>query len=437
MSINEKSAGGFAKGTHDADGASEWFGNGRVDAAAAVRRARAARPTEAAEAIRTDRSYVIGGRAWNDLLGGVLDALSIPPAYLSSLLGLPWTWLPPHHRYSEFGLLDVWRPARVLGFVADVVVPSVPATPPSFTPPLLPSIVERLFWHPSLVLQRGDHNNSYTSYPDEAWLFVNGIMTNDALAQLNAAYLADLFHRPITLIQNSTGGLAEDLLECALDKAWDWTRISEAATKTFPVVYDALKDPRRTRVVLIAHSQGTIIASVVLRYMQRLGERRARAFRAVEPEPVYPDDTPLDLADFDPLEPSEIAKLEVYCFANCATTMCYVTTHQGTPVPWIESYGNEFDIVARLGVLAPDPAKRGVRIDGPRYKRKRAWGHLLADHYLQGIERKQRKDRKRGPKTETAAPYILLNADKFPDHVPRLYQYLNGGKPLTRVAASV
>ncbi|MET7397886.1 hypothetical protein ABZS66_30795 [Dactylosporangium sp. NPDC005572] len=394
--------------------------------------ARHAEP-DLADRFPTDRSYVVGGRAWNDLLGGVVDALRIPPAYLSSLLGHPWTWLPPHHRYSEFGLLDVWRPARVLGFVADVVVPSMPATPPSFTPPLLPSIVERLFWHPTLVLQRGDHNNNYTAHPDEAWLFVNGIMTNDAVAQLNAAYLADLFHRPITLIQNATGGFVEDLLECALDKAWGWTRISEAATMTFPVLYDALKDPQRTRVVLIAHSQGTIIAGAVLRYLRRLDERRATApaFRAAGPEPVYPDDAPLDLADFDPLEPSEIAKLEVYCFANCATAMRYVTTHQDTPVPWIESYGNEFDIVARLGVLAPDPTRRGVRIDGPRFKRERAWGHLLADHYLLGIEREQRKDRKRGPRTSTAAPYVLLNADRFPDQVPRLYQYLNGGKPPT------
>jgi len=317
----------------------------------------------------------------------------------------------------------VWRPVRALGYLADILIPSVPRTPPPFTPPLL----QRLSWHPSLILQRGDHHNSYTSHPDEAWFFVNGIMTNDALAQVNAAYLAYLFHRPITLIQNSTGGLAEDLLECALDKAWGRTR--EAATKTFPAVYDALKDPRKTRVVLVAHSQGTIIAGVVLRFMERLIERRPRELelRPAGPEPVYPDDMPLDPADFDPLEPSEIAKLEVYCFANAATTMRYVTTHEGAPVPWIESYGNQFDIVARLGVLAPNPDKRGVRIDGPRYERKAAWGHQLGDHYLQGIDRAQKQGRKRGPKTQTAAPYVLLNPDEFPGAVPRLYQYLNGG----------
>jgi hypothetical protein len=307
-----------------------------------------------------------------------------------------------------------------------VLVPSVPRTPPPFTPPIL----QRLFWHPSLVLQRGDHNNSYTAHPDEAWCFVNGIMTNDAAAQLNAAYLAYLFHRPITLIQNSTGGLAEDLLECALDKAWGRTR--EAATKTFPVVYDALKDPAKTRVVFVAHSQGTIIAGVVLRFMAQLTERRPTALeeaRAAGPEPVYPDEMPLDPADFEPLQPSEIAKLEVYCFANAATTMRYVTTHQGARVPWIESYGNEFDIVARLGVLAPNPARRGVQVDGPRYVRKAAWGHLLDDHYLLAIEREQKNGRKRGPKTRTAGPFVLANPDEFPEAVPRLYAYLNGGAP--------
>ena len=291
--------------------------------------------------------YVNGGREGRDLVAGVFDALRIlPPAYISSIIGPPWLWLPlrRHERYSEFGLLDPSRPMRALAYLADIIIPSIPRTPPPFTPPLL----QRLFWHPSLVLQRGDHNGSYTSHSGETWLFINGILTNDEFSQLNAAYVAYLFHRPITLIQNSTGGVFEDLFEAASDKAWGRTR--EAATAAFPVVYDALKDPTTERVVLVAHSQGTIIAGVVLRFMELLiSEAERRGIAAAEPEPVYPDQIPLDPADFKPLRPQEVAKLEVYCLANCATTMRYVTTHEGKSVPWIESYGNEFDIVARLG----------------------------------------------------------------------------------------
>jgi len=375
----------------------------------------------------TRAQHVNGGREWRDFAGGVLDALRIfPPAYISSILGPPWTWLPlrRRQRYSEFGLLDVWRPIRTLTYLADIILPSVPRTPPPFTPPQL----QRLFWHPSLILQRGDHNGSYTSHLGEAWLFINGVLTKCAVAQLNAAYLAYLFHRPITLIQNSTGGMFGDLLESALDKAWGRTR--EASTAAFPVVYDALKDPGKERVVLIAHSQGTIVAGVVLRFMELLVARPGRLgiFQA-EPEDIYPDQMPLNPADFEPLTPQEIAKLEVYCLANCATTMRYVTTHEGRAVPWIESYGNEFDIVARLGVLAPNAARRGVHIDGPRYARKQAWGHLLNDYYLLPIERAQKRARKRGPRTTTADPYVLLNPDDFPGETPRLYRYLNGGTP--------
>ncbi len=126
-----------------------------------------------------------------------------------------------------------------------------------------------------MLLQRPDHYGSYTSYPDEAWFFINGIMTNDAVAQLNAALLAELFHRPITLIQNSTSSLLTDLAQCALDKM-NW-RVTEPVVKAFPAIYDALTSPDKQRVVLIAHSQGTIVAAVLLRLLKKITRAMAVA----------------------------------------------------------------------------------------------------------------------------------------------------------------
>ena len=83
----------------------------------------------------------------------------------------------------------------MLKFLQNTWIPSIPHTPPLFNPPFL----DDLFWQPTVILQRPDHYGSYTSYPDEAWFFINGVMTNDAVAQVNAALLAELFHRPITL----------------------------------------------------------------------------------------------------------------------------------------------------------------------------------------------------------------------------------------------
>lgn len=363
------------------------------------------------------------------LLGIVRDALAInPPLHLSSVLGLPWTWVMPHHRYSELRLLDLWRLGRTIQFLSDVLVPALPVTPPQFGPALL----ERVFWRPTIILQRPDHYGAYTSYPEEAWFFLNGIMTNDAVAQLNAAYLAYLFHRPITLIQNSTCGFVADLLECAFGKAWH--RTTDSVTKALPAIYDALKS-RRERVVLIAHSQGTIITAIVLRLLYaitRPPEARRELLRAAPytgPEFVFPDDAPLALEDFEPLSLDELAKLEVYCFANCATTMAYYLSPSAgqPPIPWIESFGNEYDIVARLGMQAPHPEHWAITIAGPRYVRPGAWGHLLNEHYLAPIEKGQKVGRRRGGRGGTTPFTHVFGAEA--GATPRLYAYLNGGAP--------
>jgi len=343
--------------------------------------------------------------------------------------------------YTEFDLTNLARPLRALHYALQVGALTVPWT----APPFVPEWASWLLWHPTLVGQRGDHNASVTTSPHESWLFINGIMTDDTVAQLNAAYLAHLFHRPVTLIENSTGGVIEDLLECAIDKAA--LRTGEAATIAFPVVYEALRDPTKTRVVLIAHSQGTIIAGVILRYLHLLRQfGRGQTPRPVgtaeeplvagvlggEPVPVYPDAMPLRLDDFVPPTDAELAKLEIYCFANCATEMPYLIPEQ--QVPWIESFGNANDVVARLGMLAPHPDRRDIHIDGPRYIRPGGWGHLLNAHYLYDIDRAQRRGRKPGAGGQGAdpfRPYLPNDAPDQLDHplVPRLYGYLNGGSP--------
>jgi len=367
------------------------------------------------------------------LAGIAGDALRIsPPLYFQSVFGSPSTWLPPYRRFSEFGLLSLWRPLRALKFLQTTWLPSVPRTPPSFTPPIL----NDLFWQPTVLLQRPDHNGNYTTFPEEAWFFVNGIMTNDAVAQVNAALLAELFHRPITLIQNSTSSLLTDLLQCALDKE-GW-RITESVTKALPAIYDALKDDQKERVVVIAHSQGTIIAAAMLHLLKQFTRPRLAAAGApvpaaayAPPEFVYPDQSPLRLADFAPLEERELAKLELYCFATCANVLTYFRPANGThlALPYIEHFGNENDIVARLGMQAPDPVRWDIRIDGPRYVRPGAWGHLLNAHYLYPIADAQRLGRLRGG-AGSAAPFVGSDAIGAPPDSPRLFAYINGGSPL-------
>lgn len=367
--------------------------------------------------------------AWDAVTG-------IPPLYPFSFFGWPSTWFAADARFSEFRIISPWRLGRTIKFLWNIGVPAIPLNPPVYGPPQ----VNALFWQPSVILQRPDHNGSYTSFPQEAWFAVNGIMTNDAVAQINSAYLAYLFHRPMTMIWNSTDSMPVDLLECALGKEWYWN--VEPAVVAFPPLFDALKDPGKKRVVVIAHSQGTIIMANILRLLKGLyaGPRPPAEERGLlseimpigyaPPEFVYPDHTPVNLADFEPIYDDELEKLEVYLFANCATTMAHLRAPAPgkPPLPWLESFGNENDVVARLGMLAPRASQRGIELAGPLYQHDKAWGHLLGAHYLLPIEKVQKRGRKRGG-AGTAGPFVLLNPTTPHYRWPRLFDYINGGTP--------
>ena len=372
-------------------------------------------------------SSELSGTGFVALLGIAQDALNLPvPLYVSSILGLPWTWIPPYQRYSEFTIVDLWRLRRMLKYLADIALPSIPVTPPPFGPPLL----NDLFFHPTVILQRPDQYGGYTSYPTEAWFFINGILTDANVAQLNAAYLSYLFHRPITLIQNSTDGIVLDLLECAVGK--EWRLNTESVVAAFPAIHGALKS-QKEKVVVICHSQGTIIMARVLMLLCKVTRPgpKPRALKAAPAEFIYPEQEGLEMKDFDLLTEPELAKLEIYCFANCANTMRYYrASHNGAPpIPWIESFGNENDIVARLGMLAPRPKKWGINIDGPCYERLKAWGHLLNQHYLAPIDALQKVGH-RGGGRDGSAPFELTNGPAYPNATtPRLFSYINGGAP--------
>jgi hypothetical protein len=381
-----------------------------------------------------------------DLLDIAVDALKFwPPDYIESVLGPVSTWLPPQNRYSEFTILDPWRIRRALRYMVDITVPSVSGAPPPFLASLLPPFVENLFWVPTRVLHRPDYYGDYTSFPHEKWFFINGILTNGDIAQLNAACISWLFHRPVTIIQNATDGAFMDLLECSLGKEWyQSTSNTESARIAFPAIYDALTDDDKHKVVVICHSQGTIIMSVVLHALEALHKRKVGAAGVAErgllgegaPGDVALDETPLDLTDFEPLKEKEWEKLEVYFFATCANNIQHHPCPPGSvPVPWMEHFGNEHDLVARLGMFAPEAEKRNILIEGAKYIRRGAWGHLLNIDYLLPIAEEQKRGRRRGGRCDSE-PFRLEKAEpKYAySAMPRLFTYINGGpaKPSTR-----
>jgi hypothetical protein len=346
-------------------------------------------------------------------------ALSRIPGWLwgPSVAGWPRPrWPAP---FSEYGLFVSPDVSRTIRFLADVLVPSLPGRAPSWVPEPARSI----FFHRTTIIARAGRSGD--SHPREHWFFINGILTDPGMAGLNADYLAELFGRPVTIIQNATDGPIFDLAECAEEKAFGMN--GEPVDVGFPHVHQAIKDPATDLVVIVAHSQGTLIAAVMLRLLRLIyaPEGRGRPTgQQLETElaALRRTGVTLDPGDFEDITTKELVKLEVYCFANCATMMRYVDAPGR--LPWIESFGNEHDLVAGLGMLAPDPRGEGVAIDGPLWRHASAWGHLLNIHYLRAIDLSQRDADTSGPTTDASAPYEPLQ--NVAAAQPRLYGYING-----------
>jgi pimeloyl-ACP methyl ester carboxylesterase len=350
-------------------------------------------------------------------------------------LGVPWLQVPrsivgdlgshkdlPIGYESEFAAFRSLSPDAISSFASAVV--SVP-------------LVGRF-------LRRGSGPIEYPgryagAHPDERWFFINGIAADTRLAKLNARALSDMFHRPITILYNATEGVVFDLIESAVGKGFE--TITESATKNFQPLVDALANPQLRRVILIAHSQGTIVASVLLKALEerlaapsavRSGpgaqkespERRvARRIAGTSDSAEQPDEAKPAAIRASRLGPQHVQKLELYCFANCSTSMTPIAVH-GTPpchMPWIESYGNEYDVVARLGVLAPPHGIGSARIEGDRYRRAGMWGHFMNAHYLIPMIRDLTHQTPPENMLQPLGPNLL--------RWPRLWDYYQGRTP--------
>ena len=328
------------------------------------------------------------------------------------------------HGHSEYAMLLSGDIRRTVRYLTSVLIPSLQRRGPSW----VPAPLRRVFFHETTIDRRPDQNGSYDSFPAEAWFFINGILTDPGMASWNADYLARIFNRPFTIIQNATDGPIADLLECADEKAFGMN--GESADVAFPEIHRALKDETKHRIVVIAHSQGTLISAVIVRLLALIyspeGGEMSQARQAEELAALRRSGVTLDPDDFENLTTEELRRLEIYCFANCASEMRYVDPERR--LPWIESFGNEHDLVARLGMLAPNLVREDIAIDGPAWIHRGAWGHLLNLHYLRHIDLAQGGSAHPGPVTATADPYEPLGGGASGD-VPRLFAYINGGQP--------
>jgi hypothetical protein len=380
----------------------------------------------------------------HSLLSNVVNALLFsPPNYLRSLIGNSTSWHRSSNADTELQLLERQHFPANLHTARAILFPALPGKPR---------------WLAGLASSTGIYRQSAAGlypvssepaerYANESWLLLNGMCADKAIAELNADYVYRLFGRQLTLLHNETHGFALDLAECAVGKGW--LAATEAVQQLFPAFYSELKRPDIDRVVLIAHSQGTILAAVFLAMLQQLLTSPTAAEHKPDSKPDrsspearyasamlkssltqlnktssrimqqaagpagcllthleaatanskqallesvhywldWSEDTALGLPA---LTRAELKKLEIYSFATCATDM-QQQQHAGKASPYIEHFGNSHDLVARLGLFAPQQGPGSTRIDGLRFIHQGGWGHLLNAHYLQPLQQQWQK----------------------------------------------
>ena len=388
---------------------------------------------------------------FRDLLEVGREAARLEPTdYFRSVFGSPRNWLPPHRKFSEFNIINPWQLLTTARFFMDITIPSSAVTTPDWARTLFPDIINRRIWHPTSFFRQPDEYGGFSSFQDEHWFFINGIATNEDVATFNAAYLAHLFHRPVTVVQNATNSWPVDLFECVIGKGFkddpdsaDRKTMTEPAWRATAAILEALNAVQTRRVVVIAHSQGTIIAANVLRAVAKalqseLTQQKNPKWHGFTSQLMGKVDTGTQKILRDNLAHSlsvfarggtakaqeKLRKLEIYTFANCADKMRYV--YPARQLPYMEHFANEFDVVARLGILSP--LRHGpesiIEIDGPVFEQKEGWGHLLNEHYLAPID-----DHLYPAHSKNKRPENPFSMGSQRSQYPRLYEYFHGKQP--------
>lgn len=99
-------------------------------------------------------------------------------------------------------------------------------------------------------------------HPHERWVFINGIVTSSTGLQANIDRLSNLFGRQVLGVHNRSWGIFVDLLECLLQRCLSYKTLDVRVA--CEIIKEYLVDMEVQKLILVAHSQGGIIASMVV-----------------------------------------------------------------------------------------------------------------------------------------------------------------------------
>lgn len=275
--------------------------------------------------------------------------------FVFGILGVPSSWvsllqnvLKNNQGVTNFGVSSIW--SAITTFWQALMFR--PFHCPNGASAILPKWLIPIFFRedpamipPVTAPAAAVRNNEY-------WIFVNGVGTNQKMAQQSQVKLQHIFKRPCWLCYIPTNSIWFDLLYTLVSERMGWRT-------TEPLLLNALHNAilqaaagRYERVVLVTHAHGAVVATLQ------------------------------ELHDIDP-HFSHLVKrfLEVYTFG-----------HGGHSIPQVGAYlehlVNGRDSVAWLGVLFPYPRfwrnARGeaMQIKGRVCKEPDQWGHLFENALL-------------------------------------------------------
>jgi hypothetical protein len=233
-----------------------------------------------------------------------------------------------------------WSFFKLLEFGSDLFLPKLPIKSPSWIPK---------FFKKTLFGSNSRYLPDTTEEIDNICvLYLNGIISNRDIIELNRKQISSILNRPVNIIYNVTDSFIIDIFECLIGKETEY--LTEASTITLYILSRKLLDPNIKKILLICHSQGTIITAKALQYLSKFGLNKE----------IY------------------MKKLEIYSFANCASKMNYVYDKY----PYMEHFANGEDFVARLGCNCCENVKKYISIDGEIIINNNKSGHMFNSHYI-------------------------------------------------------
>ncbi|PWN36066.1 uncharacterized protein FA14DRAFT_51436 [Meira miltonrushii] len=182
---------------------------------------------------------------------------------------------------------------------------------------------------------RSSSTNTANEYPNtfnnHAWFFINGISTSRSGIVTDLRFLEKIFQRPITGIFNRTAGPILDVFECVIQR--DFSYYTRDIRNGYVELRAALEADNTKKVVLLCHSQGGIIASLIVDLLLSTISR------------------------------SLLDKLEVYTFADASNHFNNPLNAVGQPtIRYVEHFANGKDPISQFGVLlfTTEDQKKGL-----------------------------------------------------------------------------